>query len=812
MAKSDPMANNRSALVTRLLWGMAALLGLVLAGLSAFLFADLLGKADSLAETDRPILPEYDLSAWDAVPVWDGRIKPLETACEEIVRQITGSSRFDGMAAVRLVLHWQLADDADRWEDIAFLLCDHEPLRREVFAHDPEKRTRPRGKFVTPNDLRTSPGFDALLAEVARQRSARGGKAPQRLSATHLKAEEVAKRLTLYDAVRGRIITRLHDNSLIRGQFVSLSEFSGHDAEAREEMIRRLEGRVPLAANPLRLVCLRGVPGNWWLSVDDLRRLISEPSRWRQVLEQRLAEEPRVFLPPSYRTELEEFENAIRSGQRPRGLDELAEMLAQRRQRAVNQVIEARDLEALQQAAAEAVRTAEERQALVQAAEQGHKDRLDFETRRRLFADRLAEALAETDRKALESLEREALRLAGGGDEAEVQLLAMRYLETRYPRLHAESAEVPMPLADMQAVLSAWDALQAAYRSGDADRFGPAMKQLLATVRQVSDAEAMAEADRLIPYELLLNRLRPFRWAWLTMLAAVALFVVQINTGWKWAYQLGWVLLMMGLIVQAFGFVLRVIVAGRAPVGNMYETVIFVAFLAVIFAAVLELIYRRTAIVLAGSAVSALGLMLADQLPLALDPRISPLAPVLRSNFWLTVHVVTIVASYAGATLAWGLGNVSLGLLAFGRPQQDTLKTLATYTYRAMQIAVVLLALGTVLGAWWASEAWGRYWGWDPKETGAVIALLGYVIPLHARYAGWIREFGLAVSAVLCYAGIILSWYVINFVIAAGLHSYGFGGGGGWWVLWAGLLNIEWVLIASAIYLGRSGLPRTAVT
>jgi hypothetical protein len=91
------------------------------------------------------------------------------------------------------------------------------------------------------------------------------------------------------------------------------------------------------------------------------------------------------------------------------------------------------------------------------------------------------------------------------------------------------------------------------------------------------------------------------------------------------------------------------------------------------------------------------------------------------------------------------------------------------------------------------------------------VALVCYVIPLHARYIGWVKDFGLAVSAVLCYSFIIFSWYVINFVVAAGLHSYGFGGGGGPWVAWAALLNIEWVLIATLIYRRKQSQPVATV-
>jgi hypothetical protein len=155
--------------------------------------------------------------------------------------------------------------------------------------------------------------------------------------------------------------------------------------------------------------------------------------------------------------------------------------------------------------------------------------------------------------------------------------------------------------------------------------------------------------------------------------------------------------------------------------------------------------------------------------------------------------------------LAWGLGNITLGIVAFGRGDRETLRTLSQFTYRAMQAAVLLLATGTFLGGCWAAESWGRFWGWDPKEVGALVALVCYVIPLHARYIGWVRDFGLAVSAVLCFGSIILSWYVINFLLASGLHSYGFSSGGITGVLWATLLNLAWVLVTSLRFLSIQG-------
>src|SRR5262249_44075051 len=216
-----------------------------------------------------------------------------------------------------------------------------------------------------------------------------------------------------------------------------------------------------------------------------------------------------------------------------------------------------------------------------------------------------------------------------------------------------------------------------------------------------------------------------------------------------------------------------------------------------VFGFALELFYRRTVIALGGAIASTLGFVLADQMPLTFAPNIQPLQAVLRSNYWLVIHVLTIVSSYAAFALAWMIGNFNLGLHVFAPHRSDLTKTLSTFSYRAIQIGVVLLAAGTLLGGFWAAESWGRFWGWDPKEVWALIALLCYVIPLHARYVGWVRDFGLSVCAVVCFASVVMAWYGVNFVLGAGLHSYGFGGGNDAWVYWAGLVNLSLVAHAA---------------
>ena len=111
---------------------------------------------------------------------------------------------------------------------------------------------------------------------------------------------------------------------------------------------------------------------------------------------------------------------------------------------------------------------------------------------------------------------------------------------------------------------------------------------------------------------------------------------------------------------------------------------------------------------------------------------------------------------------------------------------------------VLLLAAGTILGGVWANYSWGRFWGWDPKETWALIALLCYILTLHGRIAGWWTQFGLVVASVVCFLAVLMAWYGVNFVLGKGLHSYGFGLGGEMYV--ASFVGADLLFVGFAIW------------
>ncbi len=318
-----------------------------------------------------------------------------------------------------------------------------------------------------------------------------------------------------------------------------------------------------------------------------------------------------------------------------------------------------------------------------------------------------------------------------------------------------------------------------AFQKADASAFAATSHALARELRDYSPR--IYPAAWRLRLEYLYQAWHPFRIAWILYLAAAATLVF---TAWgakrNLGYRVAWTLAAAGLVLQAAGFAARVAIAGRPPVSNMYESIVWVAFGVVLFALILESIYRSRTFLAAACPIAIISLVIADSQPMALPSTLHPLVPVLRHNGWLVVHVLTITLSYAAFALALGVGHVVLWRQGISRKPAAgaALAALHDQVYRVLQIGVFLLATGTVLGGVWANYSWGRFWDWDPKETWALVALLCYLVVLHGRLVGWWAGFGTAVGAVLSFQAIIMAWYGVNFVLGVGLHSYGFGAGG----------------------------------
>jgi ABC-type transport system involved in cytochrome c biogenesis permease subunit len=394
----------------------------------------------------------------------------------------------------------------------------------------------------------------------------------------------------------------------------------------------------------------------------------------------------------------------------------------------------------------------------------------------------------------------------GSGTAGWQTALGARRLED--PAAYEGADPQPFPAAEVREVLAAYSALHDAYGSGEAARFAGASADFFAVIDRVSSRFNRYPDSDTTALELWFNRVNPFRKVWVFSLLAALLLAGGLLVGRRRrpagrVFYGGGLLACAGSVAWAVvGFYCRDSISGRPPVSNMYESIVWVAFMTTVFGLVLECVYRSGVIALAAALVATLGFLLADQLPLTFSPSIQPLEAVLRSNYWLTVHVLTIVSSYAPFALAWGLGNINLALILFAPRRRDLIGELSRFCYRAVQAGVLLLFLGTMLGGFWAAQSWGRFWGWDPKEVWALIALLCYLIPLHARYVGWVGDFGLAVCSVVCFASVVMAWYGVNFVLGAGLHSYGFGNGDDSWIYLACLANISLVVHGALRYVG----------
>src|SRR5216110_3459617 len=340
-----------------------------------------------------------------------------------------------------------------------------------------------------------------------------------------------------------------------------------------------------------------------------------------------------------------------------------------------------------------------------------------------------------------------------------------------------------------------------AYVNGDSFNFSRAANQLRETLRALSPS--IYPKDQQLRLEYFYNHFEPFyRAIWCYGIALVTLIAAHLRKRGRALQSIGVAVAVLGLAFHAAGIVMRCMIASRPPVTNMYESIIWVSFAVSFFGMIFFMRYRARIYLLAALPVTFTALLLVHQMPIAMPSSIDPLVPVLRDNFWLTIHVLTITLSYAAFALAMGFGHILLWRYARNPATASADAPMHFWLYRVLQLGVLLLAAGTILGGVWANYSWGRFWGWDPKETWALIALLCYITTLHGRLAGWWTEFGLVVASVVCFLAVLMAWYGVNFVLGKGLHSYGFGIGGETYV--GTFVIADLLFVAFAIWRHRS--------
>ena len=246
------------------------------------------------------------------------------------------------------------------------------------------------------------------------------------------------------------------------------------------------------------------------------------------------------------------------------------------------------------------------------------------------------------------------------------------------------------------------------------------------------------------------------------------------------------------------GIVLRCIIRSRPPVTTLYETILFVTAVSIVLALFAEYVSRQRIALAVGGILGVLGMLLANKYEVSSAEDTMPtMVAVLDTNFWLTAHVTTIIVGYAASLLTGALAHIYLFARLFNLKRDDPAfyKTLSRMVYGMLCFGFFFTFMGTVLGGIWANESWGRFWGWDPKENGALLIVLWQLATLHARMGGYIRDLGLSLAAIFGAEVVAFSWWGVN-LLGVGLHSYGFTSGAMTWLV------VYWTIETFVLTLG----------
>ncbi len=314
----------------------------------------------------------------------------------------------------------------------------------------------------------------------------------------------------------------------------------------------------------------------------------------------------------------------------------------------------------------------------------------------------------------------------------------------------------------------AYATMATAYRKGDTNGFNQALANYQAWL-----AQALHHEVRKAKAEGLFNQFQPFYQATVLYVLAfvfACLFWVRMSENVRRA---GVLLLWTALLIHTFGLVFRMVLEGRPPVTNLYSSAVFIGWGAAVLGLILERFFRVGLGTAAGAGTGFVTQIIAHNLAIGGDT-MEMMRAVLDSNFWLATHVITITMGYFAAFVAGFLGVFFILLGLFTRNLAGPMvQAIGRMIYGIICFTILFSFIGTILGGIWADQSWGRFWGWDPKENGALIIVLWNAIILHARWGGLVRESGLAVMAIFGNIVTAFSWFGVN-MLGVGLHSYGF--------------------------------------
>ncbi len=349
------------------------------------------------------------------------------------------------------------------------------------------------------------------------------------------------------------------------------------------------------------------------------------------------------------------------------------------------------------------------------------------------------------------------------------QPLATAYTKSYIARLKNEFVQSDKPEPVNQGAVAMHDLLKA-YAEGNTVQFNRELEKYQEYVASIENDKYFAGT---VNFEAFYNRFGPFFHSQWTYLFA---FVLTALAWLGWSRPLNrasfW-LIVITFAVHTFALVARMVISGKPPVTTLYSSAVFIGWAAVIFGMAIEILFRLGVGNIIASICGFATLVIASFLANTGDT-MPVLEAVLDTQFWLSTHVVCITLGYSATFVAGGLGLIYLiDKMTAQSFDAEASKSLVRMTYGTVCFAMLFSFIGTVLGGLWADDSWGRFWGWDPKENGALIIVLWNALVLHARWGGLVRDRGFAVLAVGGNIATAWSWFGVN-ELGVGLHSYGF--------------------------------------
>jgi ABC-type transport system involved in cytochrome c biogenesis permease subunit len=332
--------------------------------------------------------------------------------------------------------------------------------------------------------------------------------------------------------------------------------------------------------------------------------------------------------------------------------------------------------------------------------------------------------------------------------------------------------------------LTAYAVMARSYRRSMPKTFRDSLDEYAAWLAVARPGEA-----RLAGWETLFNKAQPFISGMAIYLAALLAVFAWWGTRRPEAQAAAEGLFLAAVLVHTTGLVARSFLQGRPPVTNLYSSAVFVGWVAALLGLFAERVHRKGFAVAGGSALGFCTLLIAQHLSASGDT-MEMMRAVLDSNFWLGTHVVTVTMGYGSTFLAGALGATWVLRRRFvSQPDPETSKALVSLAYGVVAFSLLFSFIGTTLGGIWADQSWGRFWGWDPKENGALLIVLWNATVLHARFAGYARERGVMLMTIFGSIVTSLSWFGVN-MLGIGLHSYGFMDKSLYWLLAFGLSQL----------------------